>query len=65
MMHPALKGFFMELTDRQKLTIEHLENAGIKTPDEIIKWALNRINRSQKFNHRKHLLKESLEENIQ
>ena len=33
----------MELTDRQKLTIEHLKEQGIEKPSDIIKFCLLKL----------------------
>jgi hypothetical protein len=41
------------LTDRQKLTIEHLEEVGIKKPEDIIKWCLVKTEQSKRKNRGK------------
>ena len=47
----------MELTDRQKLTIEHLKPSGIESPLDIINYCVNKMDQPKRTNHRhnKHL----------
>lgn len=42
--------FFMALTARQELTIQHLSDIGITEKDDIIRWCLERIPRFSKRN---------------
>ena len=39
------------ITDRQKLTLEHIEAKGIKTPENIIKFCLKKISQPRRLSY--------------
>ncbi len=41
----------VNLTGRQKLSLEHLKNIGITEPMDIIRWAIKNLSRSRRKNH--------------